>query len=143
MIFEKTINIHNIKTIINTYLILLDKEFYDEFHKYTNYGLECKDDIFEKLKVGVYDECNHNGYTLVALAIMIWGLRMAIDGDNFENIIKKIISAGGDADTNAAITGAVLGSYFGYSNLPQDWIKSTPNKTWLDKKITDFLTRQS
>lgn len=121
----------------------MSEKFEREFIKYCEIGLISQlipdKKIFDDLKVGEYSECNHNGYTLVAMAIMIWSVRCAIAGHNYESIIKTIISCGGDADTNASIAGAVLGAYFGYSQLPMSWIKSTPHRDWLDKKIKEFL----
>ncbi len=134
---------------------LLDKEFLVEFNKYINIALSAmlgaeldnattlKTDLFEKLCVGVYDVSNKNGYTFVALAVMIWAVRAAIAGYRYETVMKTIVAAGGDADTNAAIAGAVLGAYFGYSALPQAWVNATPNQAWLDKKILNFLSRNS
>lgn len=137
---------------------ILDKEFKNEVQIYYDIGMKTEipdytgqefitTKIFEKLDVGVYDgssngHCvNKNGYTLVAYAIMLWGLRAILNKYSFATIIKTIIRAGGDADTNAAITGAVLGAYCGYSCLPADWINMTPHRIWLDKKINDFLDR--
>jgi ADP-ribosylglycohydrolase len=36
----------------------------------------------------------------------------------FEELIVNLIMEGGDADTNAAVAGALLGAYLGYANLP-------------------------
>ncbi len=132
---------------------ILDPVFKDEVRSYHELGLladignvnefgliETK--IFNALEVGQYgNRRDKNGYTMVAYAIMLWALRAALQGFNYSIIIKSIIAAGGDADTNAAIAGAVLGAYFGYSKLPADWINATPHKDWLDKKIMNFLTR--
>lgn len=58
---------------------------------------------------------------------------------DFKYIIKKIVLEGGDADTNAGVAGAILGSAIGYKNLPQDWINKLPHKEWLNKKIDKFI----
>jgi len=144
---------------------ILDTNFVSEVKEYYDLGMTaCLDkvnsqellttDLFKSLEVGQYGSVSRgnlasskqtrrdkNGYTLVAFAIMLWALRAAMAQHSYSSIIKTIISAGGDADTNAAIAGAVLGAWFGYSNLPSDWINATPHKAWLDKKINDFLNR--
>lgn len=33
--------------------------------------------------------------------------------------MRKVISQGGDTDTNAAIVGGLIGSLVGYKNLPE------------------------
>lgn len=130
---------------------ILDTNFANEVKEYFNLGMttsvahDNKSDIFEKLEVGQYggnlasmkQNCDKKSYTLVAFAIMLWALRAAMAKHSYSSIIKTIISAGDDA----AIAGAVVGAWFGYSNLPSDWINSTPHKDWLDKKINDFLNR--
>lgn len=132
---------------------ILDLNFKNEVKEYYNLGMNAtmhktdkqgliETNLFEALEVGQYgNRRDKNGYTLVAFAIMLWGLRAAIAQHSFSSIIKTIISAGGDADTNAAITGAVIGAYVGYNCLPKDWINGTPHKAWLDKKIDNFLNR--
>ncbi len=42
---------------------------------------------------------------------------------------------GGDADTNGAVAGALLGCKLGASKIPETWISGLKHKKWLDKKI--------
>lgn len=37
--------------------------------------------------------------------------------------MKKVISKGGDTDTNAAIVGGLIGSIVGFRNLPVKYLK--------------------
>jgi len=57
----------------------------------------------------------------------------------FERIIQKLVREGGDADTNATVCGALLGSVLGYSNLPQLWIASMPYSSWLEAWVQKLL----
>jgi len=153
VIKTNSITENDIREFYSHSIKILDKSFIDETNIYFKIGMNgligklneyglIGTTIFEELEVGQYgNKRDKNGYTLVAFSIMLWALRAAINGYNYETIIKTIIGAGGDADTNAAIAGAVLGAYFGYSALPKDWIASTPHRKWLDKKIMDFLNR--
>jgi ADP-ribosylglycohydrolase len=52
----------------------------------------------------------------------------------FEELIVNFIMEGGDADTNAAVAGAVLGTYIGYANLPSHWTLGLEHKEWLMAK---------
>ena len=148
-----TIDEKNIHHFYEAAIGILDDSFKHEVKEYYDLGMNAtignhdkqgliETNLFEALEVGQYgNRRDKNGYTLVAFAIMLWGLRAAIAQHPFSSIIKTIISAGGDADTNAAIAGAVIGAYVGYSCLPKDWINGTPHKAWLDKKIDNFLNR--
>ena len=39
----------------------------------------------------------------------------------FEEVMKRVLLLGGDTDTNAAIVGAMIGAYVGYSSLSKEW----------------------
>ncbi|KAF2658161.1 ADP-ribosylglycohydrolase [Lophiostoma macrostomum CBS 122681] len=56
-------------------------------------------------------------------------------GEVFERLITDLILQGGDADTNAAVAGALLGSLVGYARLPAHWSDGLAHKEWLMGKI--------
>ncbi|KAF2127528.1 ADP-ribosylglycohydrolase [Dothidotthia symphoricarpi CBS 119687] len=56
----------------------------------------------------------------------------------FETLITSLILQGGDADTNAAAAGALLGAYLGYSNLPLHWVDGLQHREWLMAKSVRF-----
>lgn len=58
------------------------------------------------------------GYVLDTLHIGIWALFQP----GFEEGLVKVVNRGGDADTNAAVAGALLGARFGFSAIPQRWL---------------------
>lgn len=99
----------------------------------------------ESLKL---DEIGKIGYTYKCLGCVLWILDIIssfeknknIDKNidkklSFEKIIKILCEECGDADTNAACAGALLGAYLGYDDLPKTWLDALPNKKWLDNKI--------
>jgi ADP-ribosylglycohydrolase len=91
------------------------------------------------------DSRDARGYTLKSFACSIWAFRHIYSAhieraSLFRTVITHIVMAGGDADTNAAIAGACLGAYLGYSQLPQDWIESLPHYQWLEREIDIWYT---
>ena len=109
----------------------------DEFNKYQRIYDGATDKMLEKLDLG-NDE--GMGYTLKALGVAFYALANIRDGKinnatDYKRFQLEIVNKGGDADTNAAISGQVLGSYLGYSKLPKDWISGLIHKKWLDVKI--------
>ena len=52
----------------------------------------------------------------------------------FEELMVKLIMEGGDADTNGAAAGALLGAYLGYANLPSHWKLGLAHNEWLMAK---------
>jgi len=80
------------------------------------------------------------GYTYKCLASGIWALRQGIRAMQanasdlssvFERVITELTMAGGDADTNAAVAGSLLGTLIGYSNLTTGWVQDLKHRDWL------------
>lgn len=61
---------------------------------------------------------NKIGYTLKALGAAFWALRHS---ESFSDGLLAVIHEGGDADTNAAVAGALLGARFGFEAIPREW----------------------
>ncbi|KAI9889201.1 MAG: hypothetical protein M1814_005717 [Vezdaea aestivalis] len=106
----------------------------DEFekHVYAKSLLELQLDDGQKL-----------GYTYKCLAAGILCLRLAMqklttDLDVFESIMIDLIMEGGDADTNAACAGALVGAWVGFSRLPTHWAGGLRDGQWLLKKTDAF-----
>jgi hypothetical protein len=64
-------------------------------------------------------------------------LRLAIRSSSswsFESSITQLAMFGGDADTNCAFAGALLGAYGGYEKLPPTWRDGLRHGAWLKSK---------
>jgi ADP-ribosylglycohydrolase len=81
-------------------------------------------------------EQNRHGYTLEALAAAFWALRHAAD---FERGIGAIIHEAGDADTNAAVAGSLLGARFGLSGIPRRWVEGLVHREALERRAERLL----
>lgn len=77
------------------------------------------------------------------MASGIWALRQGVASRSsdpsklplvFERVITELTMAGGDADTNAAVAGSLLGALFGYSGLPSNWASDLKHLDWLLSK---------
>ncbi|ACY18935.1 ADP-ribosylglycohydrolase family protein [Haliangium ochraceum] len=64
---------------------------------------------------------NHAGYVRVAYRLAFWHL---LHTRSFEDALVDVVNRGGDADTNGAITGALLGAVYGAEGIPQAWRSS-------------------
>jgi ADP-ribosyl-[dinitrogen reductase] hydrolase len=65
------------------------------------------------------------GFTLFTAGI---GLQVAADGIPFEESLRHVVSLGGDTDTNAAVTGALLGALHGRAALPTAWLEKLTDR---------------
>jgi ADP-ribosyl-[dinitrogen reductase] hydrolase len=61
---------------------------------------------------------NHAGFVRVAFRLAFWHL---LHTRSFEDALIDAVNRGGDADTNGAITGALLGAAHGESGIPVEW----------------------
>ena len=58
------------------------------------------------------------GAALTSLRVAVWAASTAT---SFADGITKSITVGGDTDTYAAITGGILGAYYGINGIPEEW----------------------
>jgi ADP-ribosyl-[dinitrogen reductase] hydrolase len=71
-----------------------------------------------RLDGGEVDIHRTRGFVRVALRLAFWELYQA---ESFEAGLIDVVNRGGDADTNGAITGALLGAYWGEQAIPRRW----------------------
>jgi ADP-ribosyl-[dinitrogen reductase] hydrolase len=70
--------------------------------------------------LGVMDlDGSDMGYTLLTTQAAFAALR---EHDSFEQGVISMVHKGGDADTNAAVAGALLGARYGLSAIPSRWV---------------------
>ncbi|XP_006814457.1 uncharacterized protein LOC100372011 [Saccoglossus kowalevskii] len=81
------------------------------------------------------DEPGKIGYTYKCLGAGFWALRQT----DFRRALTSIVKEAGDADTNGAVAGALLGCKLGYNRLPRSWKENLRYKQWLQLKIISFL----
>ena len=80
------------------------------------------------------------GYTFKPVGCAIWALREAARRPDaapaalFEELVTAVTMEAGDADTNCAVVGAVLGCYFGADCVPADWL-ALRHRDWLEDRI--------
>lgn len=86
-------------------------------------------------------------FTLKTFACAVWAFRCLYaapvrDSALFRRRLTQLVMEGGDADTNAAVAGACLGAYLGYSNLPASWLESLPHRAWLEQEVATWYAAQ-
>ena len=81
------------------------------------------------------DDENSMGYTLRTLGASLWAYWHAT---SYKEGILKIVLSGGDADTNAAVAGAILGAKFGICHIPEEWKDGLLYASMLHNKVQEF-----
>ena len=82
--------------------------------------------------------CDHGliGHTLLAAQVGLWAAETPL---GFEEALMASVSAGGDADTNGAVAGAVLGARYGMGRIPQRWLDCVPQQQRIEGLADDLL----
>lgn len=65
-------------------------------------------------------EHNPGGWTVYTTRLALLCL---LEASNFRSALERAIQLGGDADTNGAVVGALLGARFGASGIPSRWLE--------------------
>ena len=81
------------------------------------------------------DDEKSMGYTLRTLGAALWAYWHAT---SYKEGILKIVLSGGDADTNAAVAGAILGAKFGINPIPEEWKDGLLYASMLYNKVQEF-----
>lgn len=83
------------------------------------------------------DEKRKRGYTLKAMGAALWALWHPAD---FTDGLVTVVNEGGDADTNGAPAGAVLGARFGYDAIPAEYTEGLNRYKDLKRIFEKLLT---
>lgn len=120
-----------------------DRQFsYDEIkdiaQKYDNRILEWVDAAYNSSDISMLDldETYSIGYTLRTLSAALW---CYWHSPSFEEGLLSVVNEGGDADTNGAIAGAILGAKFGFLSIPEHYIDDLHNIEAYHNKITQLI----
>lgn len=63
-------------------------------------------------------ELKNSGWVRHTIESAVWGL---LTTSSFEEAVIRVANLGADADTAAAVTGALAGAAYGYESIPSNW----------------------
>lgn len=76
-----------------------------------------------------------SGYVIDSLEASIWCL---LNTDTYEDCVLRAVNLGQDTDTTAAIAGGLAGLYYGYEDIPKDWLETIIKRDELEELCHDF-----
>ncbi|MCY0968992.1 ADP-ribosylglycohydrolase family protein [Chryseobacterium wangxinyae] len=92
-----------------------------------------------ELKVGEYDiaplhtlqeeEISSSGYVLHSLEASLWCF---LNSESYSEAVLKAVNLGEDTDTTGAITGGIAGIYYGFEDIPDEWVSELVRKEDID-----------
>ncbi|KAJ7342415.1 ADP-ribosylglycohydrolase-domain-containing protein [Mycena albidolilacea] len=76
------------------------------------------------------------GYVYKCLGAALWCLRRVLTHqDTFRSAMTALVMFGGDADTNGAVAGALMGALCGCEYLPKEWRDGMRHAEWYRAKV--------
>lgn len=80
-----------------------------------------------KNKISKYnkDTISSGGYVLHSLEASLWCF---LNSESYAEAVLKAVNLGEDTDTTGAITGGIAGIYYGFENIPEEWISVLARK---------------
>ena len=72
------------------------------------------------LKTIPEDNIQSSGYVIHTFEAALWAVETS---SSFEEALIKAVNLGDDADTVGAVAGQLAGALYGYSNIPERWLK--------------------
>lgn len=85
------------------------------------------------------DQVKSTGYVLDSFIACLWCF---LNSDNYAEAVCKAVNLGGDTDTIAALTGALAGIYYGFDDIPKEWIENLANKELISGIVHNYLKSQ-
>lgn len=119
------------------------KEAFDEYEQNNLYGENFVKGLqaYERLKnLKIFknlseSEIKSTGYVVDSLEAAIWCVSST---NSYAECIKKAVNLGNDTDTIAAIAGGIAGCYYGYSEIPKQWIECIAKREWIQNLCERF-----
>ncbi|MGN0413058.1 MAG: ADP-ribosylglycohydrolase family protein [Lachnospiraceae bacterium] len=78
------------------------------------------------------EQIRSSGYVVDTIEAAVWCL---ITTDSYDTAVLKAVNLGDDTDTVAAVTGGLAGLYYGYKNIPGDWLAAIQGREWIQELI--------
>jgi len=86
----------------------------------------------------IEDEIKSSGYVIDTLEASLWCL---LNNNSYAETVLNAVNLGGDTDTTGAVTGGLAGIYYGYENIPKDWVEQIARKKDI-MKLANRLNRK-
>ena len=74
-------------------------------------------------------EMRSGGYVIETIEAVLWSLART---QSFCDALLDVVNLGHDTDTTAAIAGGLAGLYYGYDEIPKDWIAVIQRREWIE-----------
>ena len=82
------------------------------------------------------EQIKSSGYVVHTLEAAIWCF---LNTDNYKDCVLKAVNLGDDTDTVGAVAGGLAGLYYGYNEIPKEWLDVIPKKDWIEELAINLV----
>jgi ADP-ribosyl-[dinitrogen reductase] hydrolase len=104
------------------------EEFEGELYKYSR----LIDKSFSKIPV---NNIKSSGYVVDTLEAAIWCL---LNTKSYKECVLLAVNLGEDTDTVAAVAGGLAGLYYGYEDIPKEWLCVIAKREYIESMCNDL-----
>ncbi len=80
-------------------------------------------------------EIKSSGYVVDTLEASVWCL---LNSESYSECVLKAVNLGGDTDTVGAVAGGLAGLWYGYDDIPKEWLDVIVKKEWIEEMCQSF-----
>jgi ADP-ribosylglycohydrolase len=92
--------------------------------------------LFDDISRIPQEDIYSSGYILHTLEASLWAF---LTTENFKDAVLKAVNLGDDADTIGSVTGGLAGLFYGFEQIPEEWVNTLVKK----EKIKELYDRLS
>jgi ADP-ribosylglycohydrolase len=92
--------------------------------------------LFDDISRIPQEDIYSSGYILHTLEASLWAF---LTTENFKDAVLKAVNLGDDADTIGSVTGGLAGLFYGFEQIPEEWVNTLVKK----EKIEELYDRLS
>ena len=89
----------------------------------------------EKIEGQILDNIKSSGYIVDTLESAMW---IFMNAQHYKEAIIASTNIGGDTDTIGAIVGSMAGIYYGFENIPSNWLDKLQRRDYLMELVDRF-----
>lgn len=86
----------------------------------------------EEFKNIFVEKIASSGYVVDSIEAAVWCL---LNTNSLKDCLLKAVNLGYDTDTVAAIAGGLAGLYYGYKDIPEEWLRKIQKRNWIEEML--------
>ena len=92
--------------------------------------------LFDDISCTPQEDIYSSGYIIHTLEASLWAF---LTTDNFKDAVLKAVNLGDDSDTVGCVTGGMAGLFYGFEQIPSEWVEVLAKRENIEELCKAFL----